>query len=112
MKKVIEDYINNKNEIVSDLLRRYEEININNDYDKQIKKLEKKIEEVRRKKEKLLELVINGYLEDDEFANRNNQLNEEITNYKQDIKLIEGQKNNMDKIKKNIENLSVKYQMN
>ena len=107
MKKVIKDYINNKNEIVSDLLRRYEEININNDYDKQIKKLEKKIEEVRRKKEKLLELVINGYLEDDEFANRNNQLNEEITNYKQDIKLIEGQKNNMDKIKKNIENLSV-----
>lgn len=105
MKKVIKEYIDNKAEIISDLLKRYEEININKDYEKDIKKLEKRINELKRKKEKLLELVINGYIDNQEFAKRNDTFNEEIKQNEDNIKSIENQKNDISKIKKNIETL-------
>lgn len=58
-KKIIKEYIDNKAEIISDLLKRYEEMNIFTDYENDISKLKNKIDEIKRKKEKLLELVVN-----------------------------------------------------
>ena len=107
MKTVIKDYINNKKEIIDDLIKKYEEININKDYDKEIKILQDKLGEYKKKKEKLLELVINGYIENEEFAERNNKLNEEMKEFEHNIKLIENQKGDIEEIKKNLEKLNI-----
>ena len=107
MKKVIKDYINNKNEIITDLIKKYEEINMSKDYEKEIKIFQDKIGEVKKKKEKLLELVINGYIDNEEFANRNKKLNEDMTEYGNNIKLIETQMEDITEIKKNLEKLNI-----
>lgn len=107
MKKVIKNYINNKEEIISDLLKKYEEMNTNEDYSKSIKILEGKIGEIKKKKDKLLELAINGFLENEEFAKRNNLLNEEMKKYQENITLVEAQRDNIKDMKKNIEELSL-----
>ena len=78
MKDIIKKYINNKSEIIDDLLKRYEDVNIQQNYEKEIKCLESKIKEIKQKKDKLLELVVNGHIENNEFALRNEDYNEEI----------------------------------
>lgn len=107
MKKVIKDYIKNKNEIIEDLIKKYEEINISKDYDREIKVFQDKIGEMKKKKEKILELVINGYINNEEFADRNKKLNEDMNEYKNNIKLIENQKGDIAEIKKNLEKLNI-----
>lgn len=107
MKKVIKDYINNKNEIITDLIKKYEEINMSKDYEKEIKIFQDKIGEVKMKKEKLLELVINGYIDNEEFSNRNKKLNADITEYKNNIKVIETQMEDITEIKNNLKKLNI-----
>ena len=82
-------------------------MNTNEDYNKSIKILEGKIGEIKKKKDKLLELAINGFLENEEFAKRNNLLNEEMKKYQENITLIEAQRDNIKDMKKNIEELSL-----
>lgn len=106
MRKVIKDYVDNKNEIISDLLKRYEEINMNKNYDKEIKKLEDKICETKKKKEKILELTIEGYLKNEEFAKRNELLNAEIKEYTENINIIKSQKRDIKDLKNKMEYLS------
>lgn len=106
MKKVIKEYLNNKDEIISELLKRYEETNCNKEYEKDIKKLQDKIKSTSQKKEKLLELVINGYIQNEEFAKRNEDINEEIRQYELEIKIIEGQKESLKDLKRSIEKLN------
>lgn len=105
IKNVIKKYIDNKAEILGDLLKRYEEINFNKSYEKDIKKLEDKVKEIKQKKEKLLELVIIGYINNEEFAKRNDVFNEEIKQYESRIHLIESKKTDIDEIKKYIDML-------
>lgn len=106
MKKIIKDYIDNKNEIVEDLMRRYESINIYNEYDKQIKRIEDKIDDIKRKKEKLLELVIEGHIDNAEFGKRNEEFNIELEKHNKNIKLIKDQKDNTEDLKKSLEELN------
>ncbi len=110
MKNVISTYINNQNEITKDLLKRYEEIDINSDYDKQIKMLNDKIGIIKQKKDKLLELVINGYIKNDEFSKRNDLLNCEMNEHEENIKLIREQKDSEKETKANIRKLNTEIE--
>ncbi len=110
MKHVIKSYINNKNEIITDLLKRYEEAEINNNYNKQIKILNNKINIIKQKKDKLLELVINGYIENTEFSKRNDVLSQEMDEYEKSINSMQNQKDNVKNAKDNIEKLHIEIQ--
>lgn len=106
MKEVIKEYIDNKEEIIEDLVKRYEKMNLNDDYEKEIIKINKKIEDAKNKKEKILELVMNGYIQNQEFAKKNKLLNDEIKKFESDIKLIESQKKNIKDFKKDLDKLN------
>ena len=102
--------MDNKNEIITDLLKRYEKTEINNNYNKQIKILNNKINIIKQKKDKLLELVINGYIENTEFSKRNDVLSQEIDEYEKTINLMQNQKDNVKNAKNNIEKLHIEIQ--
>ena len=107
MKEIIKDYIDNKSEIIADLLKRYEEMSSNIEYEQNIKKLNDKIQDLKKKKEKLLELVMNEYIDNQEFKNRNDILNDEIQQNEYKIQDIENQKKSINDFKKELQNLNI-----
>ena len=106
MKKIIKDYIDNKSEIISDLLKRYEETNKDKEYTNQIKKLENDIDRIKRKKEKLLELVVNEHITNQEFSDKNEELNKQMTECENNIRILRVRKNDINDFKIQIENLN------
>ncbi len=58
-------------------------------YDKDIKDLFKEIENLKKKKDKLLELVINEYIDNDEFKKRNDEYNLQIETKQEQLKKYE-----------------------
>ena len=67
--------------------------------------LEKKMQNVNNKKEKLLNLNLNSYIDDEEFKERNDKLNIELNNLKEKVKENEQKKEEMKNFDKYIENL-------
>lgn len=94
-KRLIRKYINNTDEICLDLLERYNNLSENNDIDKELKIKEKKLELSSKKKEKILELLLEGYIENKEFAEKNKELNDEINRYELEISNIKENNNNI-----------------
>lgn len=88
MKGVFSKFNINKEKIINDLLKRYS----NDDYKVKLNNenlsLEKKIKVIESKKEKLLDLNLNGYITNEEFGERNETLNNEIRNIKEKIDLL------------------------
>lgn len=105
MKQVIREYIDNKEEIIADLLKRYEEMNNSNQYEQEIAKFNNKIMSVKQMKDKLLEFAINGHITNNEFVERNNGLNKELEKYENMVKKLENKKKSLNDVKKEIEEL-------
>ena len=70
---------NNKNEIIKEMLDYYSNLNIDNNYQYEISNINKEIKSIETKKEKLLELNIDGSISNLEFKERNDKYNEEIS---------------------------------
>lgn len=70
----------NKETIISEMMSYYSNLKITNTYQNEITKTNNKIYEIKRKKEKLLELNIEEKISNSEFQERNENYNEEITN--------------------------------
>lgn len=76
---VMEQVFNNKNEIIEEMLSYYSNLKIDNNYQFEISKLKKEIKTIETKKEKLLELNIDGSINNLEFKERNDKYNEDIS---------------------------------
>ncbi len=85
--------VTNKSEIIHNLIKIYsalaEKSNIKND----IAKCKVKINEILKRKDKLLDLSVAEKISDDEFESRNRQFNEEISELKMEIENFEKQEN-------------------
>ena len=110
LKVVLDKFLQNKEEIIEDLLNKYRKFNETKDFKLEISKIEDNIKEVQAKKDKLLELTIKNLLSDEEFYKRNEELNKEIVEYNKKIYALKEEKesittieNSMKQIKKTLE---------
>jgi len=108
-KHVLENIINQKDIVISGLMKLYEKAHSGHDYKSEIASIKQKQEKIRQKKDKLLELSIDGLITKQEFHERNQELNVQIEKLKNDIEIIDDEirknnlvKNNMDYIKKEL----------
>ncbi len=85
MRDAYSQIVKDKTDIINELVKMYSSIANTSDTTQDIAKLQTQINETIIKKDKLLDLSINGALSDSEFKKRNNAFNDEIT--KSEIKI-------------------------
>jgi len=90
------------NNVIDILLKNYKELEIDDSLNEEILSCLKEKDNICIKKDKLLELSIEGSLSNEEFYERNNLFNEKIKNI--ESKLIQ-LKNNREKISNKVDNL-------
>lgn len=73
------------NEIVDILMNYYKHLEIDTGIDEKIKFLEKEINNIYTKKDKILELSLQGSLSNTEFYERNNLFNDKIDNFNKEL---------------------------
>lgn len=104
-KDIIAKFLKNKDKIKRELLDRVKLHNIDINLTQKIASLNKKITELEAKKEKLLELVTNNYIANQEFSKKNEAINIEINNIKKELKDIESDKKYNGNTEKKLENI-------
>ena len=105
MKNCYEDIIINKAEIIHDLMKTYSSLVQKSTVKEDLAKYRVKINDILKRKDKLLDLSIAGRLSNDEFEKRNNSFNEEIKNIKIKIEELEKEKHKNAEVEQNIEML-------
>lgn len=78
-----------KDSIINEMMSYYSNIKVTNTYQSEINKIKNKIEEIQTKKEKILELNIDGVLDNIEFQEKNENYNKELEILKTKIKALE-----------------------
>lgn len=81
LKTIFEDIVKNKNEIVFELIKLYKEIFEETDIQKSIDKYKYKLDDLKRKKDLLLDLLLKARIGEEEFSKRNNEFNSQIKEY-------------------------------
>lgn len=76
---IMEQVFNNKSEIIKEMLDYYSNLKIDNNYQYEISNIRNEIKTIESKKEKLLELNIDGSINNFEFKERNDKYNDEIS---------------------------------
>lgn len=104
-KDIIAKFLKNKDKIKRELLDRVKLHNIDINLTQKIASLNKKITELEAKKEKLLELVTNNYIANQEFSKKNEAINIEINNIEKELKDIESDKKYNGNTEKKLENI-------
>ena len=89
MRQVLEELSLNKAEIIHDLLHLYTSIGNGNNVEEEIGRCKGNIEAILKRKDKLLDLSIDGKIADDEFAQRNGRFNDEIRRLRQRLDTLE-----------------------
>ena len=89
MHQVLEELSLNKAEIIHDLLHLYTSIGNGNNVEEEIGRCKGNIEAILKRKDKLLDLSIDGTISDDEFAQRNGRFNDEIRRLRQRLDTLE-----------------------
>lgn len=83
--KVIDKLIEDRSKIIKHLSELYREANNSKNYDYEIKKLYKQIDDTNLKKNKLLDFLIGEVVSKEEYKRRNGELEQEIENLKNKI---------------------------
>lgn len=104
-KTILSKFLQNKEEIIEDLLNKYKKFNQVKDIKNDIEELESKIKEAENKKDKLLELVIKNLVTDEEFYERNEELNKEIKKYKEQIKELTEEKESVTSLEESMKQI-------
>ena len=104
-KVILNKFLLNKEDIIQDLLNRYKKYNFAKDFEMEISKIESNIKSVEFKKDKLLELTIKNLITDEEFYKRNEQLNEKIRKYNNEIKELKEEKENISSIEESMKQI-------
>ena len=89
MRQVLEELSLNKAEIIQDLLRLYTSIGNGSNVEEEIGRCKGNIEAILKRKDKLLDLSIDGKIADDEFTQRNDRFNDEIQRLRQRLDTLE-----------------------
>jgi len=105
-KRILGHIIDQKEAIINNLLERYKAVINHNDYKAEISIAKQNQAKIRQKKDKLLELSIEGFISNQEFHTRNKELNNEmdtlnseLDTINEDINKAKLMKSNMDYIK-------------
>ncbi len=101
-KIILKKFLLNKEDIIGDLMEKYKRYNFAKDFTFEISKIESNIKNIEFKKDKLLELAIKNLVTDEEFYKRNEQLNEEIKTYNNEIQLLKEEKENLSTIEESM----------
>ena len=83
--KVIDKLIEDRTNIIKHLSELYKEASNTKNYEYEIEKVYKQIEDINFKKNRLLDFLINETISKEEYKRRNNELELEITNLKNKI---------------------------
>ena len=86
-------------------MNRVKEHHIDSNLTQKISSLNKKLTELETKKEKLLELVTNNFISNQEFSKKNEEVNIEISHIKAELRDIEIKKNHKDNFEEELESL-------
>jgi len=78
-----------KDDLIDKLLKMIEKNLEENDFTKDINKILDQINQIKKKKDKLLDLVMNDYITKQEFRERNETLNRELNVLKEELKKYE-----------------------
>ena len=78
LRQVLEELSVNRTEIVQELIRIYESIGNGNGAEEEIARCRVSIDGILKRKDKLLDLSVDGRVSDEEFSRRNDRFNEEI----------------------------------
>lgn len=78
MRRVLEDLSLNRAEIIHDMIQLYTTISGGSKTEEDIARCKVTIEGILKRKDKLLDLSIEGHISDEEFSQRNERFNEEI----------------------------------
>jgi DNA invertase Pin-like site-specific DNA recombinase len=106
MSKLNSYIVENKTKIIEKLMEQYKNnIVSDKDIEKSIVKQTGKLNTINKKKEKLLELVIEGLIDKKEFAERNNTLNSEISIINNEITSLRDQLQSNSKLQTYYNNL-------
>ena len=105
MKECYDEIITNKADIIHDLVKIYSSLSQKSNIKEDIAKCRVGVNDVIKRKDKLLDLSIAGKLSDEEFENRNNTFNEEIDSLKVKIADLEEQELKNGDIEESVENL-------
>ena len=105
-RKVLGGFVKNQKEILKNLLEKYEQVSKATKTENEFYKFEKAIMNLQKRKEKLLDLAVNGDIEDAEFKIRNEKMNSEIVEFENRIKVVAGQKEQDRQYKNELEKIS------
>ena len=86
LKRIMQKLIVNKDQIINNILTLYKEVNPKNNYNKDIKSIDKSINNIEDKKTKLLELLYKENINIDYFKNQ-------LMSYEEDIQKLNSMKN-------------------
>lgn len=105
MKKCYDEIVTNKVDIIHDLVKVYSSISQKSNIKEDIAKYRVEINDVIKRKDKLLDLSIAGKLSNEEFENRNNLFNEDIDGLKVKIIDLENEERKNADIEESVEKL-------
>lgn len=92
LRQVLEELTVNKTEIIHELIRIYQSIGNGSRTEEDIARCRVEIDSVLKRKDKLLDLSIDGRISDDEFSQRNGRFNEEIDKLRARLAELEEEK--------------------
>lgn len=102
-KDIISKFLKNKDKVKKSLMNRVKEHYIYSNLTQKVSSLNKKLTELEIKKEKLLELVTNNFITNQEFSKKNEKVNIEMNNIKAELKDIEIKNNHKDNFEEKLE---------
>ena len=92
MRKSLEEVTMHKAEIVHELIQVYSSIESGAEIEKSVTKCKMDMDDILRRKDKLLDLSIDGRITDQEFSARNNRFNEELEKLQQQLQELEAER--------------------
>ena len=92
MRRALEEVAIHKAEIVHDLIEIYSSAKSSGATEKSIAKCKADMEEILRRKDRLLDLNIDGRITDQEFSTRNDRFNQELEKLQEQIRELEAEK--------------------
>lgn len=90
-RSIIQELQQNREQYVDDLLEIYQNVLLHTKTEDELSKCRKAEEDIRRRKDKLLDLNIDGRITDDEFSVRNERFNQELLDLQQQRAELEEQ---------------------
>ena len=87
-KKIINKLYSDRKTIFDSIINECKNYYNENSSEVEIKKLKNKCDEINKKKDKLLELIMDGYLENNDYKKQIDNLNKELSNYIDEINLL------------------------